>query len=331
MRSFEREWKEVHEGLEPETGLKVKGRVERKEVCEDVKLKNRERGLFLVADGVSTAKGWLAARETARVMYEKLGEELDRGIENNLKEARRAGEQPLERLTKFVALQMIAAVEEADSRIRARGIDPEFVGSATTLSLAKLVELPDGKGGTIQRLFFVNVGDSRIYIQHKNGRLRQMTRDDNLLEFRVDIGELTAQEAREIDQAPDPRRLDARLRAHVAQPSIITKSIGGGDATVGLKVRFLDVQPGTRLVIVSDGVSDQLVRPEIQSCLDAHTEDDQAEGALQQAAMERSLDGTHPRAKGDDISALVHTIEARGSDMKRLERPQLAMRAAQTG
>ncbi|PJE76552.1 hypothetical protein COV05_04250 [Candidatus Uhrbacteria bacterium CG10_big_fil_rev_8_21_14_0_10_48_16] len=309
---FEKEWAEIHEGKMPEIGLKVEGRAERKETCEDVKLKNREKGIFLVADGVSSAKGWLAARETARTMYELLGESLDKQIENNLQEALREGEDPVERITSYIGAQITTAIEQAHTRIQAMAVQPEFKGSATTLSMAKLIDLPDGNGGHLKRLFFANVGDSRIYVQRKGGELQQVTQDDSRLQLRVERGEITQEQARQIDQVEDPSSLPADLRAYARGRAIITKSIGLGDPTEGLGVFFLDLQPGDRFVIVSDGVSDQLVENQIEASVNGNLDDAQAEEGLQKTSMEMSLDGRHPRAKGDDISALVHTVEETG-------------------
>lgn len=319
---FEKEWAEIHEGKMPETGLKVEGRSEKKETCEDVKLKNREKGLFLVADGVSSAKGWLAARETARTMYELLGESLDKQIENNLQEALREGEDPVERITSYVGAQITTAVEQAHTRIQAMAVQPEFKGSATTLSMAKLIDLPDGKGGHLKRLFFANVGDSRIYVQRKGGELQQVTQDDSRLQMRVERGEITQEQAHQIDQAEDSRSLPADLRGYARGRAIITKSIGLGDPTEDLGVFFLDLQPGDRFVIVSDGVSDQLVENQIEASVNGNADDAQAEEDLQKTSMEMSLDGRHPRAKGDDISALVHTVEEPGQRREYL-RPEV--------
>lgn len=321
LKLFAREWAEIHEGKAPEKGFKEKGSLERKEICEDVKLKSQEQGLFLVADGVSTAKGWFASRETARVMYEMLGSELDRGVENNVQEALSHGENPLERITTFVAARMIAAVEQADRRIQATGaMNREFHGSATTLSVAKLMELPDGRGGKLQRLFFTNIGDSRIYIQRNRGKLEQVTRDDSMLEHRVELGEISQDEARRIDQAPDPGQLDSQLQVY-ARSGRLTNCVGIGRPTERLGVSSIDLQPGDRFVIVSDGVSDQLLTERIGRIVDTYQEDEQAEAALQLEAMQTSWNGRDPRAKGDDISAIVKTIEARGPDRAYL-RPQ---------
>lgn len=315
LESFERTWKNIHEGKPPELGLMKKGSPERKTICEDVKLKKREKGLFLIADGVSAAQGWFASRETARMMYEILGERLDQGVENMMKQALRDGTDPLERITGYVAAQMSTAVEQADSHIKATGaVRPEFHGSSTTLSMAKLMELPDAKGGSLQRLFFTNVGDSRIYIQRKGGGLQRVTRDDSRLQMHIDQKELTQEQEREIDQAWDPARLAPNLRRYTRGKAVITKSIGIGNPPKNLDVFFLDLHPGDRLVIVSDGISDQMLESEITYALNEEPDDDQAETRLQQEAMDMALDGSKPRAKGDDISAVVYTVGERGPD-----------------
>lgn len=327
LASFEKEWRLIHKGNAPQIGLKEKGRSERKSVCEDVKLKNSEKGIFLVADGVSSFRGWFASRETARVVYETLGERLDRAIENNIKEARSRGEHPLDRITQYVAAQMSVAVEQAHTRIKAMAANPEFRGSATTLSLAKLVELPDENSRMIQRLFFTNVGDSRIYIERKRGTLEQITHDDSMLELQVKSGELTEMQAQEIDQAPDPNRLNPKLRGYARQRTIITKSIGLGELKGSAGVFYLDLHPGDRLVIVSDGVSDQFLTKQIQDRLRRQPDDDKAEEAIQQECMDISLAGVDPRAKGDDISALVYTVLQHGPDREYLRSES---KAAQT-
>ena len=305
LKSFDAQWREIHEGTMPEAGLKVLGRPERKEVCEDVALKSTAHGLFLVADGLSTAGGWLASRETARVMYEALGETLDRGI-RNLIDKHQCGSECLRQVSVYVASQMAAAVEQADSRLKTLSPGRDV---KTTLSLAKLVTLPTPEG-TTHRMFFANVGDSRIYVQQGLGQMRLVTRDDSMLEWHVGRGELTSVQAREIDQAQDPRRIPLELREYARDRVAVTKAVGGGRAAEDLPVSFIDLEPNDRLVLVSDGVSNQLFEHEMQSELDERRADDDnaQEAALAHAAMERSMQGTHPRAKADDIAVVVHTI-----------------------
>jgi PPM family protein phosphatase len=311
---FEKYLGEIHEGTPAVTGLERAGQERRKEICEDVKLKNREKGVFLVADGVSKANGWAASRETARVVYETLGESLDQGVENIVQEALKKGEHPLERVTQYVATQMIAAVGQAHSKIKVLGANPEFRGAATTLSLTKLIELPDANGKTVQRMFYLNIGDSRIYISRNKNPIERITNDDSLLHQRVLRDEVTPEEAEQVDQVEDPQTLPPELRELARSRNVITKAVGYRDPSEGLEVSYVDVQPGNRIVIVSDGISDQLLNTEMDQLLRADQSDAQHEQALEQAAMRMSLEGKKPRAKGDDISAVVQTIGERGPD-----------------
>lgn len=311
LELFEKWLQELHEGIAPQKGLKYKGRSEQKEVCEDVTVKNREQGIFLLADGVSKKSGWFASRETAKIVSLLLGEELNRAIANIEKDALIPSKhaRAMERMNVYVATQMIAAIEQANARIKARGAkEREFKNSATTLSLGKLVTFPDGNGGMIRRLFFTNIGDSRMYIRRRGGELKRITRDDNLLEGHVDKGNITSQEAEIIDQAPSSSLLNGKLRPYAHARSGITKAIGTEDPTKNLKVLYADLEVGDQLVIVSDGISDQMLTSAIQETIDSETDDARREEALQRKAFEISLSGTDPRSKPDDISTIVFTV-----------------------
>lgn len=309
VREFENWLKSIHEGSPSECGLRIRGGTERKSVCEDVKLKNSQEGLFLVADGVSSQVGWFASRETVRTVYQSLGKNLDQEIQNIVQKALELGESPLERVTDYVGTRMIASVAEADSRIKSMGArHREFSQSASTLSLAKLVAIPDGQGGWLQRLFFLNVGDSRIYLQRKDGGFQQLTRDDRELEQLADRGEMSRQQAMEIDQAPDFSKLSGRQKIYARNRGTLTNFIGMGDPTRRLKANYLDVHPGERFVLVSDGVSDQILTPNIQESVGSEMVDERAEERLQQEALNISLQGRDPRSKADDISVIVSTV-----------------------
>lgn len=309
LEKIDRELREIHVGIPPEKGLKEKGNMERKRICEDVKLKNLETGLFIVADGVSLALGWFASRMAAKIMFEKLGSELDQGIANNLKEALRNGDSAIDRISKFVAARMIAAVEDADTQIRVKAHEFDLSTTATTLSLAKLVEIPDGHGGLLQRVFFFNIGDSRMYLKKRGEDLRLLTKDDNRISAVVDAGRLTQEQAQMIDQAEDPDRLSADLKKYLPLKHVLTKAVGAGGVTDDLAVLYVDVEPGDRWMILSDGVSDQFAHGQLQQFLDDKSNDSTAEADIQSGAMQMALLGRHPRAKADDISAIVHTFE----------------------
>ena len=340
LDSYEKEWAEIHEGKPPETGLKEKGKLERKTVCEDAKLKNREKGLFVIADGVSTSlsgrgsgNGWFASRESTRVMYEQLGEKLDREIENIVSRALRDGVDPTKEITEHVMAGMVAAVSTADSRIQAAAVHREFADSATTLTCAKLIDIPDGKGGSLQRLFFTNLGDSRLYLLPENGRLQKLTQDDSWLQGRVAEGEITQEEADLIDQAADKRSLPPKLFPYANHlfRSSISRTIGIGEVGLGqVEVFSVEVKPGDRFLLTGDGESDQLLESEMEQRISSEPDDDRAEGSLQQGAMEMSLYGKAQRSKADDISATVHTVGERGPDRKYLYKDQKEARTGES-
>jgi protein phosphatase len=100
-------------------------------------------------------------------------------------------------------------------------------GMGTTLTAAILV-------GT--NLLLAQVGDSRAYLLH-NGGLQQLTRDHSFVEELVEIGEITRAEA-----AVHPKR------------SLITRALGS-DVNTEPDIYELEVAPGDRLLLCSDGLS----------------------------------------------------------------------------
>jgi PPM family protein phosphatase len=85
-----------------------------------------------------------------------------------------------------------------------------------------------------------HVGDSRCYMSRK-GEFTQLTEDHSLVNTQVKEGRLTAEEARES-----------------SQKNIITRAVGTS-ATVKADYRLVDLQPGDRFLVCSDGLSDMVV------------------------------------------------------------------------
>ncbi len=287
------------------TGLN-KDRSGRKEMCEDVKLNDPEKGLLLVGDGVSMAAGWFAARELATAVQENLGEALDQGIENELSVDGLDQDQQMAKVDTLVRDRIEATLLEVNTKIHTEAAsNPEMKSSATTASVTKLVEMPNG----VQRLFFSNAGDSRIYV--KRGReLFQLTKDDNLFNFLLD---------KRVAEGQDREAAAASIERNMPQSKhAIVKSIGG-QSDLEVSVQAVDVLPGDRILIVSDGVSDQFSNDEIKGKLDQSRDDRGAERVLQNAADARAADENHPLSKPDDIAAAVRTIGERGPDRSYLK------------
>lgn len=150
------------------------------------------------------------------------------------------------------------SIEDANSAVFAKAqTDMNLRGMGTTLTVGTLVA-----GNTI---LLGHVGDSRAYLLH-DGELRQVTVDHSLVEELVQEGRLTADEA-----AVHPQR------------SIITRSIGT-DPTVAVDVYPVELTPGDRLVLCSDGLTDMVHTEEIAATLRREDDPVRAAAALVDAA-----------------------------------------------
>ena len=299
----------VNVGEPPITGLVEVGNLERKETCEDVKLHDPEKGLFLVADGVSTTFGYEAAYEVAQLTNEKLGQQLDEQIERIVQNKHLDSEKQTRLIDALVRSELQTTLMDANVTLqnKAKVFRPSHT-AATTASVLKLVEMPGGS----QRAFFANVGDSRIYLQ-RGKKLIRLTQDDSLLGEAVNKGNLTTEQATIIDQASSIDELPDSMRPFFRYRHQLTRSIGGmkhGGITIQSEV----VEPGDRFLIVSDGVSDQVKEGKLAFILASQQQDRAAERTIQTDAEQISLRGTDLRSRADDISAIVHTIGKQGPD-----------------
>lgn len=302
---FEKQLERIHEGPKPEAGLIQKGILERKQTCEDVKLKHTKTGLFVVADG----DDWFTPRETVKAMYEHLAETLDHQAKHVCDHSDPT--ETLSQLTQFVANILKTTVVIADQRIHVALLHSVSETSGTTLSCGKLISITDTTGDSLHRFFFLNLGDTRIYLQRQNGSFQKLTVDDTYLQQWVNEEKITPEEFSRIDQAISPKHLHRTLFPYATHINRfrLTRSLGRGEVFRDLPtVSFVDVLPGERIVMTTNGMTHQLLESEIQTHLFHEKNDNAAELSLQQAALARSLDARHPRAVADDISVLVYTV-----------------------
>ncbi len=138
----------------------------------------------------------------------------------------------------------------------------ELRGMGTTLTAAAVVSGRDG-----ERLAVVNVGDSRAYLLN-GGRLSRLTEDHSLVEEMVRHGELSPDEA-----AVHPHR------------HILTRALGI-DPGVEIDSWLLDLQPGARLLLCSDGLTNECGDDEIALILTEYEDPSEAAQALVQQALD---------------------------------------------
>ena len=183
-------------------------------------------GLFLmVADGVGGQPGGAFASETAiTTVVEYLGQAA--GCFHTL---------DVQQEHQFLE-QLESAVRRAHERISAE--EGGARGPATTLTMAMLVW---------PRAYLVHVGDSRAFYL-RGGRLRQLTRDQNMAEFMVESGAWTEEQAR---------------RARTGE--ILVSAVGAAEMmpSIGL----VDLQPDDVLLLCTDGLGKHVPDEQIADML----------------------------------------------------------------
>jgi len=133
----------------------------------------------------------------------------------------------------------IAAANE--SVIEATIADPSLAGMGTTLTLVRLN--PDGTAD------FAHVGDSRAYIVTEGG-MRLITTDHTLIHELIELGKITPKEAER-----HPHR------------HMLTRVLGIGP--VDIDAFSIELQPGDRILLCSDGLTTMVADFTIEQILDA--------------------------------------------------------------
>ncbi|MBE6637382.1 MAG: serine/threonine-protein phosphatase, partial [Ruminococcaceae bacterium] len=175
--------------------------------------------LLTVCDGMGGANGGNIASDIACRVF---GEEI----------ASRWGSDGAtsEELLRHAVSQANRAVYEASIA------DEALKGMGTTLVSALV--FPDGS------VTALNIGDSRLYLI-ENGELRQISRDHSYVQYLVDMGQITIEEAKK-----------ATIR------NIIIRSVGN-EAEANPDVFALNTEPGSHLLLCTDGLTNLVSGEEI--------------------------------------------------------------------
>jgi PPM family protein phosphatase len=184
-----------------------------------------DRGLvFAVCDGM----GGAAAGEVASQMAVDI-----------LVEAMRRGGAPKNR--DALARRLVSAVEEAGRRIfDSAQKERSRRGMGTTATVAVLVD---------KVLFLAEVGDSRAYLLRR-GQLKQLTKDQSLVNQLIEAGHLTEDEAEAFEHS-----------------NIILQALGTSE-TVQVDLTFVELRRGDRLMMCSDGLSGLVHAEALRTTLD---------------------------------------------------------------
>jgi protein phosphatase len=171
--------------------------------------------LFIVADGMG---GQMAGEQASLMAVELIPKAIARRL------------LPEETDVARIKEAIRDAVAEVNQEILgSSGAVSEFSNMGTTVVLAQFLG---------DRVFVAGIGDSRAY-RLREGRLEQLTKDHSLADALLDAGTITADE----------------LPTHKFK-NVLYLYLGSKDARSGPEdVRILDVRPGDRLLMASDGLT----------------------------------------------------------------------------
>ena len=169
--------------------------------------------------------------------------------------------------------EVTRVVREAHRQVRAIEVEGER-RPGTTLTGVVLTEHAGEPCWLV-----LNVGDSRTY-RMAGGVLEQVTQDHSEVAELVASGAVPAQDA-----ASYPRR------------NVVTRALGGGSETVEPDVFWLPVSPGDRMLVCSDGLTDEVPDARIEAELKAEPDP--------QAAADRLVAAALAAGGSDNVTVLV--------------------------
>lgn len=232
---------------------------------EDSFLCDDELGLYIVCDGVGgNAKGEVASAESVDLVQS--------WVRRWRKTLATYSTAPTEENCGLVRRLLEAAVQSACYMVFGMGqLDPRQKGMSSTLSSLLIAN---------DKAFIAQVGDSRVYLT-RGGRTVQLTEDHTLVNFRLKLGLITPEEA-----ATSPGR------------NVITRAVGHQDY-VEVDSIDLDLEPGDRFMLCSDGLHGYLEENEL----------DELMAGPRDRVAQNLVDLANERGGRDNITVVVCDIE----------------------
>lgn len=220
--------------------------------------------LLAVCDGMGGAAGGaVASTEAVEVLRARLARPL--GTRSD---------------TGSVAARLVDAL-----RIAARTIldhakrEPALSGMGTTATVATLID---------RRLLVAQVGDSRAYLL-RQGTLTQLTRDQTLVRFMIERGQLTEEQAESFGAS-----------------NVILQAVGTS-LDLDVDVRDLELRDGDVLLLCSDGLSGPVGDVRMKALLTEHPDPSAACDALIAAALEEGAP--------DNVTCIVARVRGGNEDV----------------
>lgn len=194
---------------------------------------NEEIGLYVVADGMGGhAGGEMASSIAVQTIPEWV---LSHMAEIDQWKTAAQGESPQARILSSAIQASCRNIHEVASK------NPALQGMGTTVVSVWVQN---------QRAVVAHVGDSRVYLS-RGAHVLQVTDDHSLVNEQIKAGVITQEQAR-----------------HSRFKNIITRSVGF-EADVAVDCHVVELSPGDRLLLCSDGLSNFVDAPEVGGALQA--------------------------------------------------------------
>lgn len=256
---------------------------------EDAFFVSPEHGMAAVFDGVGKCVGAeIASKMAAEVIFTSLSELSKNASYEEIKQTMRE------------------ALQNANKQIKDRQqISEQHKDMATTASVVKLWE-----SGKERKVIIGNVGDSRVYLRHADGRLDRLTIDDSLALMEVCGVDVTVHSIKalrilqKLDSVVDAAELSAEERYVFARRNVLCQAVGA-HAPFKPRIFEADLPLVAKLLLMSDGVSDNLTHGEIAACLNETASDPRAAVDLLVSAAYMRSEEKKLRSKRDDMTAVV--------------------------
>lgn len=211
-----------------------------RKVNEDSMVSIDDQGFWAVADGMGGHAAGDYASQTIVAAFEKM-----------------CFEQDLEFLPEYIDTQLTAI----NKHLKAYAQEQNATAVGSTVASIKIGQ------NNVGLAYWV--GDSRIY-QYREGVLRCLSRDHSLVQELVDLGELSAEEAK-----TSPAK------------NIITRAVGANDAIFS-EICLFDYQKDDIYLLCTDGLINEVTDKEITKLLGKNRELDNMSQHLLNAALDET-------------------------------------------
>ena len=220
---------------------------------EDSYYVNESKNLYVLADGMG---GHLAGERASKMATEIIGEDF-------------AGEREVISIDDAIEI-LSSSIRDANKKIYESSQENEdYRGMGTTLSSGLILD---------DVLIYSNIGDSRIY--RINEEMEQITQDDSFVNYLIEIGEITEEEAKN-----HPKK------------NVLTKAMGT-TSDIEVIVNTLNIKDKDVFLFCSDGLTNMVPDEEIFKIVKENSPEE---------ARDMLLDLALKNGGMDNITCLLYT------------------------